>query len=212
MGDVFSGIAVFLFLGGSLAVLPALIDSAMLKRPVAKPWFLYSLPGVPISILMMGSAYHYWEAAGIPVLILCAGAVASGIVHRRAATSSSPVITKIILASGVVAVVASYLGYSEGQKSRLDEQSDVKQEKAHQASPAKGIPSVRDKSFYMKGFEQRMTREEVLVVFGPPEIASDSMLAYRAVRPENGKDTLCFFSFSSNYTVDGRSRVSELRC
>lgn len=208
-----SNLVIAFLVGPFLAVVPALIDSSLLKRPIAKPWFLYCLPGVAIAFLMMeGSPHFLWEITGIPVLILCAGAVAAGGVHRKISNPSPQAIMKIALAAGVVAVVASYLGYSEGQKFRngIDEGVDAKQDKSRQAMPA--THSVRDKGYYMSGFQQRMTREQVLAVFGPPEIARDAMLAYRAVRPENGKDTLCFFYFSSEYTVDGRSRVSELRC
>ncbi len=53
-----------------------------------------------------------------------------------------------------------------------------------------------------------MTRKQLIETFGPPDTASDQLMGYKAARPENGKESMCFFHMKKLDEVEQAVSIS----
>jgi hypothetical protein len=197
-------------MGIFLAIVPAIPYSILHRRAIGWAWLIFIVPALLISYLMnqQGTAHYQMEIAGIPILILIAGAILSGLLQKKLAKPSPQLVTMTIGVASVFALAVSYWGYSAGTKIYgLENRSDPPSANSGN-NPSSSI-NVRDKSFFKKGYDQHMTRPQLIAEFGPPDVANDLVMAYRGVRPENGKETLCIFSMEWR---DDANRVVSLSC
>jgi hypothetical protein len=152
---------------------------------------------------------YMFETVGIPLLILCTGSIVLGNVEKKSVTPAPRLASKPIFVLSALAVLSSYFGAFPSDEKNDGPETSLAAQSNKPTSDSQTYQPVHDKTYYAKGMQ--MTRKQLIAQFGPPEIASDGALAYRAVRPENGKDTLCFFHFD-RYAGDSEDKAYRLSC
>jgi hypothetical protein len=203
-------ITLILIMGVFLGVAPAIPYSILHKKTIVSSWLIFIGPAMVFSYLMNqpNTSHHQMEIAGTPILILIVAAVVSGIMQKRLAKPSMQTISVTIGIASAIAIGASFWGFSESKSlSGGDPASTV-----NPAISSTSVPPIvlRDKAFYSKGYQQKMTRQELIAEFGAPEIATDTMMGYKAIRPENNKEGMCFFRMER--WASDPERVVSLTC